>query len=332
LNNGFKMLIDNLNETLNILFQSTLVSVAENVENGIKGEFQTLCESIYDEINDKSVKTKNNKLEEELPIVSNDRNDTASVRSDVSYLNDTKSTSDYRFYPQYNEDLIAEAAKSYSNFTDTEAYYDFENDNKDVVEPDLNIRSTSDMPQGIRDATKSRYFHNQNKGKKYDGSTGKFVDIEEESEQNNNVQTEKEETVSNTNAKSEAITNTPAATPSVTPAPLPPKPVPIPVVSQPLLECNQCKYTTKDQWVLNRHIVSAHQVIEKSESMEQPPKKLHWQTRKVAARNENTPTLECTQCKYVCKDQWVLTRHIGVMAAKGLHVKNNQHKTKGEMR
>merc|ERR1712190_625486 len=62
LNNGFKMLIDNLNETLNILFQSTLVSVAENVESGVKSEFQALVGIIYEQIN---VKNNNNRSEKE---------------------------------------------------------------------------------------------------------------------------------------------------------------------------------------------------------------------------------------------------------------------------
>merc|ERR1712227_484128 len=79
LNNGFKMLIDNLNETLNILFQSTLVSVAENVENGIKSEFQSLVGVISEELN---VKNNNTASAKDVPLVSSN----AKPKADLKYV------------------------------------------------------------------------------------------------------------------------------------------------------------------------------------------------------------------------------------------------------
>ena len=56
-------------------------------------------------------------------------------------------------------------------------------------------------------------------------------------------------------------------------------------------------------------IIPAPKVVRKTNSNE-PPKKKHY-TQISNANDLSKPLLECDQCKYSTRDQWMLNRHVG---------------------
>jgi len=170
LNNGFKALIDSLNETLNLLFQSTLIGVAENVENGIKNEFQTLVGIISDEVN---VINNNSKPEKEK-----------------------SSKADDACYSQDNDDFMDTTTKNSASYIYPDPYSDYENgvanDIESLAEQAALENNAYDLSQGIygwNRAPVSRTYssNDQNKGKYFDGKTGKFVEAPENNAQEKEV-------------------------------------------------------------------------------------------------------------------------------------------------
>merc|ERR1711994_909221 len=145
------MLIDNLNETLNILFQSTLVSVAENVENGIKSEFKTLVRTISEEIDAKNPPVsaddvsiispetysdlENNNMENaESDLLSKYMEDIEAKtdnnpleRDDSLMLSNPIITSEPQFYPLSNEYIIDKPDETFTSFANLPTNWNFMN-------------------------------------------------------------------------------------------------------------------------------------------------------------------------------------------------------------